>query len=309
MPEELEVIDAEVIPDGDLNEFEAKEAFKLLDETIGNAITVAEHMERAVAVIFKGRAWLALGYPTFEKACDVLLKDRMAELSTAKKKQFMDTLSAAGLSVRAIAAATGVSRETARRQVTQTGSPATPTKGLDGKTYTQPPKKNTPKPAPEDHGFRDAVLAFRGEGYTVEQVADALTPKVTRSQVREVTKGMTFEPVDHLVPLAASSIDWKSGDWEIPKSSIDPYDKLMQPWADILKTAREKRHLNASGHAYLQRGETGVAKYKTMLDEVKVFISMLEEVLGDTEAAEVVRDVIEPGTAAEDALKDWESGT
>ncbi len=140
-----------------------------LTEQIGNGFQAAtELMIKAV----KGRIWLAYGYTKFEDYRDIELGKYPLALPMLQRKAAVMKLAEAGLSSRAIAAATGTSDRQAARdkqealdQVCQNGTPErapdldddepvdvpevplpTTITGFDGKQYPATPPNSQPKP-------------------------------------------------------------------------------------------------------------------------------------------------------------------
>ena len=107
------------------------EARSLLDELV-------EHVEMAREIarrLYQGRAWLALGYKSWDELCDAELRDRLS-IGRDQRPSLVASLRAEGLSTRAIAKATGVSPGTVRNDLS-TGGQFLPTsvEGQDGKQY------------------------------------------------------------------------------------------------------------------------------------------------------------------------------
>lgn len=85
------------------------------------------------------RTWAVLGYDTWDAYCTAEFGETRLRLPREERQEVVASLRDSGLSVRAIAAATGVNRETIRQEVAAAGdkklSPR-PVMGTDGKTYT-----------------------------------------------------------------------------------------------------------------------------------------------------------------------------
>lgn len=115
----------------DLTAAEAEECI----EGIRGAVTTGwEWIARAV----NGRAWIALGYPSWDAMCEDRLAGVRLALPSAERREAVADLRTAGLSTRAIASGLGISQATAARDARESNdSPASVT-GTDGKTY--PPK-------------------------------------------------------------------------------------------------------------------------------------------------------------------------
>src|SRR5690606_33839902 len=100
------------------------------------------------------RAWAALGYESWDAYCSAEFGTSRIPLPREERREVVTSLREAGLSTRAIAAATGVPRETVRRDLSvgdpvpkENGSPAVPmVTGIDGKAYAPSPRPRVPEP-------------------------------------------------------------------------------------------------------------------------------------------------------------------
>lgn len=83
------------------------------------------------------RAWAVLGYDTWDTYCTEEFGSSRLRLPREERQEVVASLRESGLSVRAIASATGMGVGTASRAVTAAGVPnGTPeVQGIDGKTY------------------------------------------------------------------------------------------------------------------------------------------------------------------------------
>lgn len=86
---------------------------------------------------YEGRAWIALGYESWDAMCDAEFDEVRCRIPREKFADTVTTLADSGMPVRAIAAATGTSKSTVARQVSQSGTGDDDRRvvGLDGKSY------------------------------------------------------------------------------------------------------------------------------------------------------------------------------
>lgn len=101
------------------------------------------HLDQAWELIkkaYNGRADMALGYASWDEYCKGEFHGSQLRLPLVKRREVVKTLTEAGLSTRAIASATGISRPTVmadqKAQVDNIG-PVASTPGLDGKIRTR----------------------------------------------------------------------------------------------------------------------------------------------------------------------------
>jgi hypothetical protein len=129
----------------DMTEKEARAAVDAVRDAFDNlAARVLELHER--------NAWVALKYPTWEAMCQAEFGTR--KLPPVERKALTTAGTAAGMSVRAIAAAAGADLSTISRDrkagvanATPASAPPPPTRGLDGKTYPAPQPAPPAQPA------------------------------------------------------------------------------------------------------------------------------------------------------------------
>ncbi|SKM82675.1 Uncharacterised protein [Mycobacteroides abscessus subsp. massiliense] len=163
-------------------------------------------IDRAWELVVKAytqRAWAVLGYTSWDTYCEREFGSTWFRLPRETRTEVVQSLRDAGLSTRAIAAATGVSPATVHRSITpgvSNGTPAAVT-GTDGKTYAaaQPARPHLsvvpdlpvtpvqPEPAPMSQGGTGSgpfapSLRISGDGYIVQSNAPAVQgvePQIT----------------------------------------------------------------------------------------------------------------------------------
>lgn len=119
---------------GDLD---ATEARALID---GMRRDVADLGER-ITTAYLGRAWIALGYPSWDRLCEAEFDGARLRLPREDRAEQVQSLRSAGLSTRAIGSALGVDPSTVRADLASAGNPPVETvQSLDGRTRpaTQP---------------------------------------------------------------------------------------------------------------------------------------------------------------------------
>jgi hypothetical protein len=133
----------------------------LIDMTADEARQITEAIKAAVEQVwllirdaYHRRAWLALGYPTWDDYCTKEFRSAPLMVPREERPEMVCSLRQAGLSQRAIASATGVSQSTVRDDLAELSSDHSvpmPDKvtGLDGKKRpAQQPKPNVPQKQP-----------------------------------------------------------------------------------------------------------------------------------------------------------------
>jgi transposase-like protein len=127
--------------DDDLTTDEARTKVELVKALVGTVWT-------EVADLFRGRAWLALGYASWDDLCVAEFDGARIRLPREDRREIVGSLREAGLSVRAIAAATGVAPATVHDDLSGVQNRTPGTTGTDGKRY--PASRPAPPPEPPD---------------------------------------------------------------------------------------------------------------------------------------------------------------
>lgn len=129
---------------------------------------------------YTSRAWAALGYDTWDDYCNAEFGATRLRLPREERQEVVASLRESGLSIRAIASATGINKETVSRDLQVSGiQTAEVVTGVDGKSYAA-----SRPPAPSDSEM------FAGADWVMDEAADlvemagteAVTPTVTIRQ-------------------------------------------------------------------------------------------------------------------------------
>lgn len=134
---------------------------------------------------FRGRAWTALGYPSWDAYCQGEFGALSLQPPREERQHVILSLREAGMSVRAISSSVDLSKDTVARELrglTNSGvsfaTPEASTIGLDGKTYTQ-----KPEPAFYDVMLDDALLDMSADDMGIAIKTGPQTPRVTHKPV------------------------------------------------------------------------------------------------------------------------------
>jgi hypothetical protein len=173
-----------------------------------------EHLEEDYQLIidaYQRRAWSALGYQTWDDYCTSEFGDIRLKLPREERQDVVRSLRDSGLSIRAIAAATGAGDKTVQRDLKATEPPPRVVNdytsedneivdaeivredppeprevtGTDGKTYkiTPKPVEQKPKRSPLGDTARTAGWEFRKAVERLERLADDDRFAANREQV------------------------------------------------------------------------------------------------------------------------------
>lgn len=140
---------------------------------------------------YTGRAWAALGYESWDDYCSTEFGTNRLRLPREERREVVGSLREAGLSVRAIAAATGNNKETVSRDLQVSGNRTpepewqaddpepvepSPVTGIDGKTYPAAPPRPAAPPKPQRRAltdsFFDAVFDLNKHIERIERLAE-----------------------------------------------------------------------------------------------------------------------------------------
>jgi len=114
------------------------------EEAQALTVTIRGGMERVHRMLidaYRGRAWVALEYPTWESYCDAELHGARPKLPAPERREIVGEMREAGMSQRAIASGLGVAQNTVQRDLGAGERKSSPTDsngkvtGTDGKSY------------------------------------------------------------------------------------------------------------------------------------------------------------------------------
>lgn len=132
---------------------------------------------------YTSRAWSALGYDNWDAYCTAEFGASRLRLPREERQEVVASLRESGLSIRAIAAATGSGYGTVRSDLENAGEQnRSPVVGSDGKTY--PP----PRPAPVEHPASHWVEP------ATEDPSDEQVPAMPRTRPSDTAAPLTIGP-------------------------------------------------------------------------------------------------------------------
>lgn len=232
---------ADVAKQRDLNEAEAR---ALVD---GMKADVADLGER-IGTAYLGRAWVALGYPSWDALCDAEFQGARLRVPREQRAEQVESLAAQGLSTRTIAAALGVGKSTVDRDLAGVpdGTPALPRIGHDGKTYsaTQPARSVVPEIAATVAEFladRDTgeVLSVEDwqaqeqETAALESEREQLLGNTDDRFLLNLARGITgCQPLLNLPPERAVQTYQRD---EVDAAVLDSFLDRMEAWTNAVR--------------------------------------------------------------------------
>ena len=176
------------------------DAQNLLDSVAARSLTdqikvAIEGTWQLVKVAYEGRAWVTLGYESWDDYCTREFGTARIRLPREERSEVVASLRESGLSLRAIAAVTGNSVNTIREDVYQTDTPAAVT-GTDGKTYTQPPAPTAATAKPRRSPLADAA---RSAAWQIRKAAERVVRVCEDDRFNTNKKQVADEMLDHLL--------------------------------------------------------------------------------------------------------------
>lgn len=149
---------------------------------------------------YTSRAWAALGYESWDAYCSTEFGQTRLALPREERREVVASLRDLGLSVRAIASATGADKNTVMTDLRQVSEIQTPeVTGTDGKTYTAgrpepeaPKPKRRPLPEAFTDAGRDLTRAAERLARLTEDDRFARNRETARHQVPELLAALDY---------------------------------------------------------------------------------------------------------------------
>lgn len=193
----------------DVLEINSLDARRITDQIKAGVEAVWHLIEQA----YTTRAWAVLGYPSWDDYCTREFGTSRLRLPREERQEVVASLRESGLSLRAIAAATGISHTEAKRALDAgvTNVPpaeAQPITGTDGKTYT-PKSRQVDQVADADNLAGQSVPSFMREsddeiapGISANDLAALNNPPAPSGPKRKPLTDSFFEAAYDLQKIA-----------------------------------------------------------------------------------------------------------
>lgn len=144
---------------------------------------------------YTSRAWSVLGYSSWDDYCTREFGTSRIRLPREERQEVVASMREIGMSTRAIASATGVSKNTitadSQREVSQIGTPApAPITGTDGKIYAPQPRPSTQQFASDDQ-IAPGMTADQLDELNVKPADEPSAPR--RRPITEAFDSATYE--------------------------------------------------------------------------------------------------------------------
>lgn len=189
-----------------------------------------------LVALYQGRAWIVLGYSSWEALCDAELDGARIALPRQQRQEVVCDLRGAGMSTRAIGTALGVDHKTVVNDLRSTGEispvdvPATII-GLDGRTRTATPVRPTAPPEPIEpwnptEGIPAEELAAFAQAVQMSPLIEVI------NQLDEIARDAERHHLPHIVDEDGA-----------PVPLFDSHKKQLQQAADRLRLAAD--HITA----------------------------------------------------------------
>lgn len=185
-----------------------------------------------LVALYQGRAWIVLGYASWESLCDAELDGARIALPRQQRQEVVCDLRGAGMSTRAIASAVGVHHSTVADDLATVGNPTVDVvTGLDGRTRTATPVRPTAPPEPIEPW--DPTEGIPAEELAVFAQAVQMSPLIeVINQLDEIARDAERHHLPHIVDEDGA-----------PVPLFDSHKKQLQQAADRLRLAAD--HITA----------------------------------------------------------------
>lgn len=137
-----------------------------------------------MVALYQGRAWIALGYPSWDALCDTELGGARIALPRQQRQEIVCDLRQSGMSNRAIASAVGVAYGTIRNDLAATEQncsvdPPSLITGVDGRTRTATPTRPAEPAQPSEpwdptEGLSQDDLAAMSQGLVLAPLTEVI---------------------------------------------------------------------------------------------------------------------------------------
>ncbi len=190
---------SDVVQQRDLNEMEAR---RLVD---GMRADVADLGER-IATAYIGRAWIALGYASWDDLCDAEFDGARLRIPREQRAEQVQSLRAAGLSTRAIGSALGVGKSTVERDLATVPDGPVEVQSLDGRTRpsTQPARPQSSPPAATAIADQPAAAGGGGEPTRITHTEKTVEEFIADRDTGEVMGVEDWQQIQETADLDAA---------------------------------------------------------------------------------------------------------
>lgn len=269
-------------------------------ETIRNGMIGYAAAMEAIGEAFEARDWVALGHKNWDEYCEKEFSEKRLKLTQQQREQAVLAFRGAGMSIRAIGSALGISTTTIQRDLSQSDTPAEVVGG-DGKTYPasrpaqdtpvdQPPAPDAPEPAADltrtgdDHGQpevdrQDSLPGEADEGADLSAVDGGGTPSAEREQQRAGVSAaapainLVKTPVGPMTPGFAKALDEL-----VPPAN--PHAAWQKGFLDAVLGAR-KAFRKYKGEEIAEKAD------QQLLEEFAGLVADVDDLMKDTSKAQI----------------------
>lgn len=153
-----------------------------------------------VVAAWTGRVWLALGYGSWDAWCEGEIKTGHLRIPGEERVEVVGTLRQAGMSTRAIASATGMSKDTVNRVPGVSDETPQTIIGTDGKAYSSS-GSGRPRQRVKSHAERDIETDDKIRLQEAQGLYHRLVARGLRVDNGEPIFGRLFHEVTRIMPV------------------------------------------------------------------------------------------------------------
>ncbi|UEJ82733.1 hypothetical protein Bra3105_18215 [Brachybacterium halotolerans subsp. kimchii] len=244
---------------GTLSEAHARSLVDQIRQSTGHLLETMADIEVMISTAYEGRAWLPLGYESWDALCAEEFTEARMWTSIDERRERTRALSEAGLSTRAIGAVLGVHKDTVRNDARAlANAPAT----LEGGENSPPAKREVgapdlagvPNGTPANAATRTDAEPARADRSAVPSAAPvASVPRESRGlDGKSYRKAAPLERVDRIVEATrlheqgwsqqqiAEEISERTGE-TVSQRTISEDLKVSRQWSDSLDEPDRER--------------------------------------------------------------------
>lgn len=222
-----------------MSEAHAREVVSRIQTVTGQLAEGMADVEQLVATAYRGRAWEALGYGSWEALCKAELTEAKIWASLEERRERTRTLKAAGMSVRAIGAVLGVGVATVHRDAAAESSHTTPLATVPNGTVAKGERASTGR-------VKQSTSSVQREIAGDEDRSGPVTEKGLDGRRRPKRRVTDVEHADRALRVAQRRAEgWTQAqiaqELGVSQRTISSDDRMVRAWRDELTTEQFTR--------------------------------------------------------------------
>lgn len=236
----MSLVDADT---GEVIETLTADQARALTDRIKVAVEATWHL---VIEAYQGRAWATLGYSSWDDYCTREFGTSRLRLPREERQEVVASLRDSGLSLRAIAAATGESKDTVAREIRSGVSPATPDREIEPR-------------------FRSTVTPMKRPSKVVGMDGKSYAAKVEKAVEDEKEK--VQQRAEDSKALRQLNDDAQAAGFDTDEASLRERGEFARLCRDLANLGSPEQFLERHGDRLTERHLTQAERAYAWLDE------------------------------------------